>query len=107
MVFGVPNDDERNIDTDIRTVTWNANKGYNKRNDSSRTVADWNTFVKETLVYYLDENSQPIGGEGAVVEVDETKFGKRRYTQGHFVEGKWVLGGIERGTNGRVSCAGT
>jgi len=31
-----------------------------------------------------------------VVEIDESKFGRRKYYRGHRVEGQWVFGGIER-----------
>ncbi len=31
-----------------------------------------------------------------VVEMDESKFGKRKYHQGHRVEGVWVVGAVER-----------
>jgi hypothetical protein len=37
-----------------------------------------------------------IGGAGVIVEIDETKLGKRKYHRGHRVEGVWVLVGIER-----------
>ena len=40
-----------------------------------------------------------IGGVGTVVELDESKFGKRKYHRGRMVEGTWVLGGIQRETN--------
>ena len=30
------------------------------------------------------------------MEIDESKFGKRKYNRGHRVEGVWVLGGVER-----------
>ena len=40
-----------------------------------------------------------IGGLGTVVEIDESKFGKRKYNRGRMVEGTWVLGGIQRETN--------
>ena len=32
------------------------------------------------------------------MEVDEAKFGKRKYQRGRLVEGQWVLGGICRET---------
>jgi len=35
------------------------------------------------------------------VEIDESKFGKRKYHRGHHVEGAWVFGGIEGGA-GRI-----
>ncbi|XP_017466934.1 PREDICTED: uncharacterized protein LOC108359533 [Rhagoletis zephyria] len=40
-----------------------------------------------------------IGGVGSIVEIDESKFGRRKYHRGHAVEGQWVFGGVERGTN--------
>ncbi|OAD70990.1 hypothetical protein PHYBLDRAFT_73821 [Phycomyces blakesleeanus NRRL 1555(-)] len=39
----------------------------------------------------IDANSQFV-----IVEIDESKFGKRKYHQGHRVEGVWVLGSIEK-----------
>ena len=37
-----------------------------------------------------------IGGPSTIVEVDESKFGKRKYHRGKHVEGNWVFGGVER-----------
>jgi hypothetical protein len=37
-----------------------------------------------------------LGGPGVIVEMDESKFGKRKYNRGHRVEGNWVWGCIER-----------
>ena len=39
-----------------------------------------------------------IGGPGVEVEIDESKFGKRKYNRGRQVEGHWVFGGVERVT---------
>ena len=33
-----------------------------------------------------------------MVEIDETKVGKRKYNRGRMVEGSWVLGMIDLGT---------
>jgi len=44
----------------------------------------------------LDQEDYQIGGPGIVVELDESKFGKRKQHRGHHVEGVWVLGGVER-----------
>ena len=43
----------------------------------------------------MDEEDCIIGGEGIRVELDESKFGKRKYNRGHRVEGAWVFGGVE------------
>lgn len=40
--------------------------------------------------------SEPIGGLGVEVEIDESKFGKRKYRKGRRVEGRWVFGGREK-----------
>lgn len=37
-----------------------------------------------------------VGGPNAIVEVDESKFGKRKYNRGYRVEGVWVVVAIER-----------
>ena len=38
-------------------------------------------------------------GPGTIVEIDEAKFGRWKYHRGCYVDGHWVLGGIERGTD--------
>ena len=45
------------------------------------------------------QSCELLGGPGRVVEVDEAKFGKRKFNTGRIVDGSWVCGGIERGTN--------
>jgi transposase-like protein len=40
-----------------------------------------------------------IGGEGVIVEIDESAFGKRKYNRGRHVNTTWVFGGVERGTD--------
>lgn len=47
-------------------------------------------------MYYNNINTTYLGGEGIIVEIDESKFGKRKYNNGHPVEGVWVVGGVER-----------
>ena len=39
-----------------------------------------------------------IGGPGVEIEIDidESKFGRRKYNRGRVVDGHWVLGGMER-----------
>ena len=66
----------------------------------------WNpsTFYKtlrQCMAEYLLEHGaiQKMGGQGHIIEVDESKFGKRKYNRGRRVVGKWVLGGYCRTTD--------
>ena len=45
-----------------------------------QTVIDWANFCREVAIDVMLEpnNSEPIGGEGLTVEIDESKFGKSR-----------------------------
>lgn len=69
-------------------------------NFSSSTMCDWRNFVNERIVEYMESkcNTEKICGEGCIVQVDESKFGKRKYHKGRKVDGQWVFGDIERGT---------
>ena len=66
---------------------------------SNHTVIDFFNFCREVCSVIIKEHSEPIGGVGKVVEIDESKFGKRKYNRGKRVEGVWVFGGIERDSN--------
>ena len=50
------------------------------------------------LFLLRDMRSAKIGGAGKIVQIDESKVGKRKYHRGHRVEGQWVFGGIEAET---------
>ena len=66
-----------------------------------KTLVDFFNFCREVCSVVVEEQSEPIaiGGVGKVVEIDESKFGKRKYNRGKCVEGVWVFGGIERDSN--------
>lgn len=63
-----------------------------------QTIVDWYNFCREVCVLILEGSSKKIGGDGHVVEIDESKFGKRKYHRGKRVDGVWVFGGIDRET---------
>ena len=42
------------------------------------------------------EEEGQIGSPGYVVEIDESKVGKRKYNRGRLREGNWILGMIDR-----------
>lgn len=63
---------------------------------SHTTIVDWYNFSREVCICVLENFSKKIGGPGKIVEIDESKFGKRKYHKGRRVDGVWVFGGIER-----------
>ena len=60
------------------------------------TGVDWDSFCREVCEFTLLESRGRLGGEEKIVQIDESKFGKRKYHRGHHVEGQWVFGGIEK-----------
>ena len=63
---------------------------------SSRVVTDFFGHFRQLVVQSLDEQACIIGGPNIVVEIDETKMGKRKYHRGHRVDRVWLLGGVEK-----------
>lgn len=63
---------------------------------SSKTITAFFKHFRNLVAGALEEEDQVIGGPGVVVEIDETKMGKRKYHRGHRVDGVWVVAGIER-----------
>ena len=60
---------------------------------SSSTDVDWASFCREVCEVSVMRNSEKIGGQGIVAEIDESKFAKRKYNVGHRVKGGLVFGG--------------
>lgn len=65
---------------------------------SSHTVTDWMSFCREVCVWSLLDSCEMVGGPGITVEIDESKFGKRKFNRGRLVVGAWVFGVVERGS---------
>ncbi len=69
---------------------------------SRHTVVDWENFIRDICMQYLNDVQQPIGGIDPVtfqpiaVEIDESLFMQRKYHRGGHREKRWVFGGVER-----------
>ncbi|KAI6657241.1 hypothetical protein LOD99_11145, partial [Oopsacas minuta] len=62
------------------------------------TITDWKNSLRDVCVEEFLVNPQPIGGPGHIVEIDESKFGHRKYSRGRMLSGQCVFGGIDRET---------
>ncbi|KCZ73858.1 hypothetical protein H311_05182, partial [Anncaliia algerae PRA109] len=62
---------------------------------STQTTSRLMSKAYEIIAKGIDESDTKIGGSGIIVQLDETKFGKRKYNKGHAVEGVWLFVGIE------------
>lgn len=66
---------------------------------STATVVQWRRFCREVCVLDCIKNGDAVGGDGKVVEIEESAFGMRMFHRGKKVDGRWVLGGVERESN--------
>ena len=62
---------------------------------SDHTISSYMKYFRGLVSEMIDTDDTIVGGPGVVVEVDETKVGKRKYNRGHSVEGAWVIVGVE------------
>lgn len=65
---------------------------------SQQTAVKYSRLCREIIYDIMFFNRDPIGGPGHTVEIDESKFGRRKYNRGKHVEGQWVFGMLDRDT---------
>jgi hypothetical protein len=62
---------------------------------SNDKVYYWHKYVRELVATVVLSDTRQIGGQDIIVEIDASKFGKRKHNRGHYVDGAWVFGGVE------------
>jgi transposase-like protein len=62
---------------------------------SGHTVGGFWRHFRQLVSSTLETEDDIIGGREVVVQIDETKLGRRKYNRGHRVEGVWVVVGVE------------
>ena len=73
----------------------NDTTGQKQTTTSLETICDYKRYCHEICMnIVMDESHYQIGGPGKVIEIDESKFGKRKHHKGRIVDGQWVFGGI-------------
>ena len=62
------------------------------------TISNWKALLHTRIANWLISNPLPLGGLGSMVEIDDARFGKRKYNTGAYREGQWAHGGVDRYT---------
>ena len=68
----------------------------------SGTLSFWNTKIRMVATLsYINDESQVVGGEDKIVEIDECLLARRKNRRGRQLAGesRWLVGGIERDSN--------
>ena len=65
---------------------------------TENTISEWKILLHVQVSNWLMANPSLLGGPGVIVELDEAKFGKRKFNKGSYREGQWVLGAVDRNT---------
>jgi transposase-like protein len=84
----------------LNDVQWSA--AVTMTGFAENTVTRFYWLFRRLAATSASEVDTVIGGPGIIVEVDETKLGRRKYNRGHHVDGVWVIVGVERTADRRV-----
>jgi transposase-like protein len=71
---------------------------------TDEVLADYFSYFMQLISTSLNEEDTRIGGPGIIVEIDETKLGKRKYNRSHHVGGAWAVCGVERTEQRKLFC---
>ena len=74
--------------------------GYKDCFMSYSTISKWFKYFTYICCQDYDKTNYKIGGDKEIVEIDESLFGKPKYSRGDFSKRRrtWVFGGIDRRT---------
>ena len=67
-----------------------------------KTVSKISKNLSKYLVPNYYEKLEQISGNSTIVEIDESKVGKRKYNRGHAADRVWVLEMVERTEKRRI-----
>lgn len=64
----------------------------------SEAITNWKSYLREVCSLKLQDENEMLGGEGHVVQIDESLFVRRKYNVGRVPRQQWVFGGIDTTT---------
>ncbi|KCZ81254.1 hypothetical protein H312_01332 [Anncaliia algerae PRA339] len=59
---------------------------------SSKILSKWYNKLQRLSILILKEFQRMMGGPRHVIEIDESKFRKRKYNHGRIIRSQWVVG---------------
>ena len=59
--------------------------------DGKQTITDWSQYCRDVAVEFFLGNPERLGGQGRIVEIDESLFARRKYHRGHLVAEQWIM----------------
>ncbi len=67
---------------------------FSQNDLSDHTISRWFQVGREAAINYVEDINVEgkMGGEGSVIEIDESMVGKRKFNKGRWVNGTWLLG---------------
>ena len=82
----------------VRRETFLPQEGYQISHLSDQTINKWFAYFRHICIRDIANQPPVIGGEGDVVEMDETMCGKNKYGKGDRRPRRrqWVFGGVSR-----------
>ena len=70
---------------------------------SDQTIIEWTSFFREVCINDVLHCSEPIGGNGVEVEIDESKLGKGNIIKVAELKDSGYLGDVKNTTNQKYS----
>eukprot|EP00795_Rhopilema_esculentum_P005801 gene5801-11098_t len=70
-------------------------------------IVDWNQFCREMAVQHFVNHPKRLGGNGHIVEIDESLFARQKYERGNLVREQWILGWVQGRDKQRVPGTGS
>ncbi|KCZ78263.1 hypothetical protein H311_00709, partial [Anncaliia algerae PRA109] len=73
---------------------------YQSNTKSKDTTSSWynKLCMLSGKIIRSEQSNEKIGGIGHIVQIDESKFSKRKYNVGRTVRSPWIVGGIDLNT---------
>lgn len=71
-------------------------------NHSFTTICEYRWHFSQIVSFNVEDDRSVVGGPNIIVEIEENKFGSRKYYKGNRVEGSWIVSGVDKSTYWKI-----